>query len=233
MARKPSPIQEQKIKKSKIVTWKPDPSDCLVHSDGRLFYVEFDRIFNQTKLGAYNKFYIKKSSYEKQLEVIVRYINFFMKFYDTEHEMATNYLKIKYTIDKEKRFTEDNPEELIDLIYEIFFSDSIIAKINQLVEDNYLDDIESSEESKKYINKEKKHLESLEFTNKHIKILLRISFGMKCISPIMLHYVFMNNIKIDKDSDLIYNFYRRLFDIFTDGVQLYNKLFVYVSLGVH
>ena len=123
-------------------------------------------------------------------------------------------------------------EELIDLIYEIFFSDSIIKKINQLVEDNYLDDIESSEESKKYINKEKRHLESLEFTNKHIKILLRISFGMKCISPIMLHYVFMNNIKIDKDSDLIYNFYRKLFDIFTDDVQLYNKLFVYVKAKV-
>ena len=226
-------VTTPKIRKSKIVMWKPKPKDCLVHSDGKLFYVDFDRIFGIPKLGNYNRFYIKKSSYEKQLDVIVRYINFFMKFYDPEHEMATNYLKIKFTIDKQKRFTADNPEELIDLIYEIFFSDSIIQKINQLVEDNYLDDIESSEEFKKYINKEKKHLESLEFTNKHIKILLRISFGMKCISPLMLHYVFLNNIKIEKDSDLIYNFYRRLFDIFTDGVQLYNKLFVYVSLGAH
>ena len=31
---------------------------------------------------------------------------------------------------------------------------------------------------KKYLKNEKKHLESLEFTNQHIKILLRISFGM-------------------------------------------------------
>ena len=89
-------MADQKIKKSKIVTWKPKAEDCLVHSDGKIFYVDFDRIFNQDKLGVYNRFYIKKSSYEKQLDVIVRYINFFMKFYDTEHEMASNYLKIKY-----------------------------------------------------------------------------------------------------------------------------------------
>lgn len=223
----------QKVKKSKITTWKPKPEDCIVRSDGKVFIINFDKIFTpEDVVVSYNRFMIKKASYEKQLDVIVRYINFFMKFYDTDNEMALNYLKIKYAIDNEKLFTEDNPDQLIDLIYEIFFSDSIIEKINQLVEDNYLDDIESSEESKKYINKEKKHLESLEFTNKHIKILLRISFGMKCIAPIMLHYVFLNNIKLERDSDLIYTFYKRLFDIFSDDVNIYNKLYVYVKAKV-
>lgn len=226
-------MADVKARKSKIVTWKPTANDHLVSSDGKIFRIHFEKLFEpQNKVCLYDDFYIKKSSYEKQLDVIVRYINFFMKFYDTEHEMASNYLKIKYALDKQKRFTENNCEQLIDLIYEVFFTDSIISKINQLVEDNYLDDIESSEESKKYNGKEKKHLESLEFTNKHIKILLRISFGMKCIAPIMLHYVFINNIKLDKDSELIYNFYRKLFDIFSDDVNMYNKLFVYVKAKV-
>ena len=77
---------------------------------------------------------------------------------------------------------------------------------------------------------EKKHLESLEFTNQHIKILLRISFGMKVIAPILFHYVSINVIKLDKDSDLIYRFYRKLFDIFSDNVNIYNKLFTYVEI---
>lgn len=210
--------------KSKIVTWKPKLEDQLTMYDGKIFYIRFEEIFKPAKVSVYDKFFIRKSSYEKQLDVITSYINYFCKWHDPEHEMMTNYLKIKFAIDKQKLFTEDNPEQLIDLIYEVFFTDSIIAKINKLVDDNYLDDIESSDDSKKYARKEKKHLESLEFTNQHIKILLRISFGMKCIAPIMLHYVFVNKIKLERDSDLIYNFYRRLFDIFTDpGINIYNK----------
>lgn len=226
-------FQKPKIpEKSKIVLWKGDPEDQIAMYDGKLFYIRFESLFDP-KVACYDKFYIKKSSYEKQLDVIVKYINFFMKFYDPEHEMALNYLKIKFAIDLEKLFDENNPEQLIDLIYEIFFTDSIIDKIKRLVDDNYLDDIEAGEDSKRYAKKEKKHLESLEFTNQHIKILLRISFGMKCIAPIMLHYVFVNKIKLERDSDLIYNFYRRLFDIFTDpGISMYNKLFIYVKAKV-
>lgn len=210
--------------KSKIVVWKPKPEEQIAMYDGKLFYIRFEELFQPAKVANYDKFFIRKSSYEKQLDVITHYINFFMKWYDPEHEMATNYLKIKFAIDKQKLFTEENPEQLIDLIYELFFTDSIIEKINRLVEDNYLDDIEATEDSKKYAKKEKKHLESLEFTNQHIKILLRISFGMKCIAPIMLHYVFVNKIKLERDSDLIYNFYRKLFDIFTDpDINIYNK----------
>ncbi|MDE7089080.1 MAG: hypothetical protein K2O54_03080, partial [Prevotella sp.] len=145
---------------------------------------------------------------------------------------AVAYLKIKYAIDKEKKFDESNPGQLIDLIYEVFFTDSIIRKICDLVDDNYLDDIETTDDTKKYTGKNKKHLESLEFTNQHIKILLRISFGMKCIAPILFHYISINGIKLDKDSDMIYNFYRKLFDIFSDDTNMYNKLFVYVKAKV-
>ena len=218
-------------KKSKIVSWEPKADDYIVKSDGKVFYVLFDKVLTPKKVSVYNKFMMKKKSYEKQLDIVVKYINFFIKFYDTDNQMVIAYLKIKYAMDH-RIFTDNNPEQPIDFIYEVFFTDSIISKINQLVEDNYLDDIESSEESKKYINKERKHLESLEFTNKHIKILLRISFGMKCISPIMLHYTFLNNIKLDKDTDIIYLFYRKLFTIFSDDVNIYNKLYVYVKAKV-
>lgn len=224
----------EKAKKSKIVTWKPKPEDNITVSDGKIFRVKFEELLGPDKVEKYDNFYIKKSSYEKQLDIITRYVNFFMKFYDQEHEMAMNYLKIKYALDKEKRFGPDDYNQLIDLIYEVFFTPSIVQKICQLVEDNYLDDIENGEDSKKYNKKEKKHLESLEFTNQHIKILLRISFGMKCMSPIVLHYVYINSIKLDKESELIFQFYKRLFDIFGDGVNMYNKLYVYVfHFGVH
>ena len=227
-------VTKQGMKKSKITSWKPkSQDDILVNSDGKIFIIYFEKVIKpEAVASSYDRFYIKKGSYEKQLDVITKYINFFMKFYDPENEMLMAYFKIKYAIDKQKMFTEENPEQLIDLIYELLFTPSIVQKINKLVEDNYLDDIEVTEDGKKYDKKEKKHLESLEFTNQHIKILLRISFGIKCISPIMFHYISLNVIKLDKDSDMIYNFYKRLFDIFSDGVNMYNKLFVYVKAKV-
>lgn len=225
--------EKHKQKKSKITSWKPNEDDILVTNDGKLFIIYFEKVIQpKEKVKIYDKFMIKKSSYEKQLGIICKYINFFLKFYDDDHEVILAYLKIKFALDKEKRFDESNSEQLIDLIYEVLFTDSVVEKICQMVEDNYLDDIESSQESKKYIGKDRKHLESLEFTNQHIKILLRISFGMKMIAPILSHYVSINVIKLDKDTDLIYNFYKRLFLIFSDNCNMYNKLFVYVKAKV-
>lgn len=215
----------------KFISWHPKESEQLVSCNGGIFLIYFEKVIQAESIRKLDRFLIKKNSYEKQLEVISKYINYFMNFYDTENELLMAYLKIKSAIDQDKLFTEKNPQQLIDLIYEIMFTDSIVQKVCDMVEDNYLDDIES-DESKKHTNKEGKYLESLEFTNQHIKILLRISFGMKCISPILFHYVAINVIKLNKDSTLIYDFYIRLFDIFSDNVNIYNKLFTYVKAKV-
>jgi hypothetical protein len=125
------------------------------------------------------------------------------------------YLKCKFAIDKEHQFSEQDMNSYIDFIYEVMFTPTMIDKIVRLVEENYLDDIETTtEEKKKYIKNEKKHLESLEFTNQHIKILLEISFSMKIMSPVLFHYIQINNIKLEKDSDVIFRFYQRLFKLY-------------------
>ena len=202
---------------SKINTWKPTPNQTYVYQDGGIFICNFDKIFRKDSLSTYNKFYIKKGSYENQLDIITQYTNFFITNYDTDEELVNAYLKIKFETDKNKRFNSDNMDAYISFIYEILFTDTIIEKIKLMVEENYLDDIEtdSEEKKRKYQKNEKKHLESLEFTNQHIKILLCISFAMKIMCPAMLHYHAINTMKIEKDSDNIFRFYKPLFDIFS------------------
>jgi len=220
----------------KIAKWKPKASDMKVYQDRNLFCINFDKYFNAENIKNYNTFIIKKNSYENQLPVIVKYINYFMKFHDTENELLLAYLKLKYMIDKERRFTIDNYDQLISYIYKFMFTDTMVDKICDMVEDNYIDDIESETvETLNYNKKKKKHLESLEFKNIHIKILLRISFGMRCIAPVLFHFLAINNIKVDKNDDIIYNFYIKLFDIFSvkrEGINIYNKLYVYVKTKV-
>lgn len=203
---------------SKINTWKPKKSELFVKPDGKLFTCAFDAVFENPRFKPYNKFMINKGSYENQLDIITRYINFFISHYDKEQELLSAYLKIKYALDKKHRYDKDNMDAYIDFIYAIMFTPTMVQKIHDLVEDNYLDDIEKeTEEKKKYVKSEKKHLESLEFTNVHIKALLRISFGMKIMSPVLFHYLALNVIKIEKNSDIIFRFYQHLFDIFGYG----------------
>ena len=201
---------------SRINTWKPKESEIIVQKDGKLFICFFPKKFgNSEKIEKYNKFFIAKESYINQLDTITSYINFFMNNYDLDDELVSGYFKVKYALDKRKLYNESNMNSYIDFLYEVLFTDTIIDKIIRMVEENYLDDIEvSTEEKKKYLKNEKKHLESLEFTNQHIKILLQISFGMKIMSPALFHYTHINSIKIEKDSDIIFRFYQRLFDLF-------------------
>lgn len=210
---------------SAISKWKPKKSEVFVDNDGKLFIINFDEIFNKKKYCIYNRFVIKKESYENQIEDICKYINFFIKFYDTNEELIPAYFRIKYALDKKKMFTKDNMNAYIDFIYETIFTENIVNAIFKAVDENYLDDIESGNQYKQEVE----HLESLEFTNQHIKILLRISTGMKIMSPLIFHYLSINMIKLEKDSDILYTFYKPLFEIFQEDVNIYNKLFVYVK----
>ena len=210
------PKESTKSRTSAINTWKPKEHQIIVERDGKLFVCHFDRLLGHSeRLNVYNRFLIGKESYINQLDTITAYTNFFINNYDFENELVMAYLKIKFALDKRKLFNTETMNSYIDFIYEVMFTDTMIEKIKRMVEDNYLDDIETNtEEKKKYLKNEKKHLESLEFTNLHMKILLQISFGMKIMSPALFHYIQLNTIKIEKDSDIIFRFYRKLFDIF-------------------
>ena len=209
-------IQVEK-RTSKINTWKPKEYQKIVEMDGKLFICHFSKLFGHAeKVDLYKTFVIGKESYINQLDIITSYINFFVNNYDFDNELITGYLKTKFALDKEHLYDESNMDSYIDFLYEVIFTNTMVEKIVRMVEENYLDDIDQvqNDERRKYIKNDKKHLESLEFTNQHIKILLQISFGMKIMSPCLFHYVQKSHIKIEKDSLIIFNFYKRLFDLF-------------------
>ena len=231
---------------SKINIWRPGKTTTYVDRDGKNFVVYFEKWFNivnatEKTLVNLDSFVISKTSYENQLDIITRYTNFFIHFYDPEMELITSYFALKTAIDQDKDkktgnkiYGPNDKEAFISYIYEIMFTPTMVAKIKKMVEENYLDDIEAGPEEKKkyYKANEKLHLESLEFTNQHIKILLAISFGMKIMCPVMFHFCSTNGIKIDKTNLVIYDFYKPLFDLFNDGCNMFNKLYVYVKTKV-
>lgn len=229
--------------KAEINTWKPkSDKEIISESDDQKFILHFEKFFPK-KMEKYDTFYVRKTSFEPHVAVIAKYINYFMNRYDPEGELLTAYLKLKWTIDPDKDnpdkkiiFTKENPHAFIDMIYELIFTPTMIEKINKMVDDNYLDDIEK-DSSKYKASGTNDYRESLEFTNKHNKILLCISMGMKIICPIMYHYFAINNVKPKElsnrqDVTIVYDFYFPLFELFSDGVDMFNKLYVYVMSKV-
>lgn len=239
-------MEQQAIDRTKITaeinTWKPkSKKEVIVESEDQMFKVYFEKFFDE-KMKKFDIFYVRKSSFEPHLALSAKYINYFINRYDTENELVMGYLKLKYALDEAKNpdgtklFTAENVHALIDLIYEIIFTDTMCDKIRRMVEDNYLDDIER-DVTKYKSNSNQDYLESLEFTNEHNKILLRISFGMRIICPVMYHYFCINKIKPDqlknkKDVTVVYDFYYPLFGLFSDGVDMFNKLYVYIKRKV-
>jgi hypothetical protein len=248
-----------KVKNHKppIALWESSPENEYVTRDGKLFICKFDRIFTdpgiKSSVKQLERFMIDKTSYQKQLDQITHYVNFFINMYDPENELLTAYFRIKSVVDKDNWFKiptipydqTDNDamlewkeerdkviDEFISFVMETLFSEDnhIAEHIKQLTLDNYLDDIESGNDRAK--KNDKVYLESLEFTNKHVRIMLSISFAMKMISPIMFHYFYMNQVKLEKTSDFIFRFYKPLFEIFGDGVNMFNKIYVYVKSRV-
>jgi hypothetical protein len=229
------PFIDRSTLKAPINEWVETASERYLIPDTSQCFILFDKALGMPILEKYRQFSVKKDSYSNQLPIICRYINFFIHEYDKEQELINAYLNLKFSVDNPDGdiYFSGNSDEAINAfyhyVYDVMFTDSMVKKIHQLVEDNYLDDIEQGDGSKKYVTKEKKHLESLEFTNEHIKTLLKISFGIKMLTPIIFHYYSKNGVIINKETPYLFRAYRPLFDIFSDTCNMYNKLFVYVD----
>lgn len=239
IAKREADLERRAKRSAEINTWKPRNSkEVITESDGNIFIVNFDKVFSgPTDVKKYNNFCVKKSSYEEHLKTYSKYINYFINKYDSENELVTAYFKIKYFLDCRHVFNKDNPHALIKMIYETIFTKSICEKITRMVHDNYLDDIERPSDEEYKQASDKKYLESLEFKNIHIEILLRISTAQKIIAPVMFHYFAINHIKPDeltekRDISIVYDFFKPAVDLFQGEVDMFNKLYVYIKRKV-
>lgn len=198
----------------RVDDWKCTKEDCKVQFDGKLIIIPFDKIFNRENIVALNNFVIKKESYVKQLPAITNYINYFIKYYDTNNELILSYLRLKFMIDDKKSKISLN--SFIQILYSILFTDEMKEKIQKMVEDNYYIDLSSKDD--------KKYNESLEFTQEHAKLMMSISICMKIMVPVLFHYV--NTYNLTKKKNYLFRFYEGLFTLFDTDIDIYTKLYI-------
>lgn len=202
----------------RVDDWEPEEKDRIVVDDGRVVVIPFHEIFGRRKYEKMlNEFLIKKVSYSIRLDHYTHYINYFIKFYDPNNELLLSYVKLKYLIINKN--IPLNKKSFIDNLYGIMFTDSMKEKIRRMVEDNYWKSLKFDEEGK--------YPDFLEFNDHHAKIMMEISVAMKLMLPVMMHYVISYGVLKDSEYPAypLFPFYYPLFDLFGDGVDIYNKLY--------
>lgn len=141
---------------------------------------------------------------------ICRYINFFENFYDRDKEYISILYNMKLFIDREPSYRDDA------LFYDVnrfILSPSIKAKVEKMVEDNYIIDL-------KYRNNQN---QALQYDNTHGKILMCITVFMNMVIPLAMHYIYMRNV------ELVDDFLKELFDpiiyLYGDTANIFSKLY--------
>lgn len=190
--------------------------------------IKFDEIFEIDAEYAkkLNIFIIKpKQAYYNNDDLYCPYINYFIEYYDDDNEFLMAYLRLKIMIDRGDSSVYTK-EVFFDDLFDLLLSDSMIAKIKRLCDDNY--DLSLTSKKKEYKYK------AIEFNDKQGKILLNISMAIKLFVPIVTHYIHISGLKSNKktDSFLGETFYKIL-PYFQEDNNLFNKLYEFILSKVN
>ena len=137
---------------------------------------------------------------------LCKYLNYFEKFYDPEHELLAVFYQIKYLIDYEDSYTK---EALMYDLKRYILQGRIGHRVSMMNEDNYNLDLSYYRNSKN---------PGLQYTNKHGLILMEISLFI----PILTHFIAVRKIKEIKF--FLLEFFQMIIDKY-DSVDIINKLY--------
>lgn len=206
--------------------WVYGPGDEVITYTAKQVIVPFDVIFNiPSQVRRLNDFYVVyKDAYVKQFGEITKYMNYFIKFYDPDNELLSNYLGLKYLL--ESRKIKMGRKDFIKLLYEYIVTPTMYQKVMNMVNDNYRVDL--TQKKKEGIS----YYESLEFTNHHAKLLMLISIFIRIFIPMVMHYI--STMKSKSENAHLIEYYRPIFDIVEENehVNLYQKLFNSINVSV-
>ena len=164
---------------------------------------------------------VSKKSFINKLNNSLRYINYFIEYFDDDDELMTAYFNMMMQI-----MSNDvnlDPETFVENLYAYFSTDSLIEKIARMVEYN-TDETLIKKTDRTYD-------ESIQLTVDHLKAIMAVSCIHKFIIPIVGHYYFMKSRFLkeanitDKDLYLMaFGSFMSTFDDYYD-VELYEKLY--------
>lgn len=164
---------------------------------------------------------MSKASFINNITNPLRYINYFIEYFDDDDELMRAYFHMMFTIMCDS--IELDPQSFIETLYAAFTTDGIIEKLHRMVE--YNTDTNLIKKTDRTFD------ESIQLTVEHLKAIMGVSCLHKFVIPIVSHYYNTRSRLIEKagitDKDLYYYVFTSFLPVFDDiyGISLYNKIY--------
>lgn len=164
---------------------------------------------------------ISKKSFRNNVNVLVRYINYFIEYFDDDMELMTAYFYAMHAIMMSKY--EFTPDDLAEHLRSSFATNTMIEKVIRLVDYN------TDEAMMKKVDK--KYDESIQLTTEHMKSIMGISCIHKFIIPIVSQYIKARHSEVVKsgfsEQDLYFYVFTKFIDVFDEyyDIDLFNKFY--------
>lgn len=174
---------EEKPKYPDLFEWVPEDNNIFFIFDeptGKVV-ARFEEFYNITRDTQISKFKINQGHYKKRMPEICQHMNYFINFYDTNNELYNSIFSVKFTIDKRPSI---QPKAFRELVLNRIITPSLVEKIKQMAKDLYVENIAD--------NNEEKYVATPKITNSQAKQVLAISFCIRIILPLCLHYTNIN-----------------------------------------
>lgn len=169
----------------------------------------------------FSKAEITKKSFINNINLSVRYINYFITYFDDDDELMAAYFQFMMQLHFVK--VKMPVETFIDQIYGLIATPTMVEKVIRMVEYN-------TDES--LIKKsDQKYDESIQLTVEHLKAIMGVSCFHKFIIPIVSHYYTVRQDEVKAagmtDKDLYYQVFQTFVPLFDDyyDIRLYEKLY--------
>lgn len=151
-------------------------------------------------------------------EHLCHYLNYFLKFYDVDHQLLLTYYNIKYLIDYDPSY---NREAFTYDINKYILNGPNLYHVWRMNNDNYNLNLNASNVTKN---------ESQKYSDTHGKIFMEISILYNMIIPLLCHFIDVRKIRNIKDFLLYY--IDIILSKYNDQVDIYNKLYETASSNI-
>ena len=199
----------------KVDEWeRTNKKDAYIYSDGKNIKINIKKVipkssrrFSREDLEiteSLETFIIERRLFLKRIDLIAKYVDYFIEYFDRYKELPMVYLFMKDKLDSTTESLTMN--EFTTLLEAKFFRDTEIKNnIYRMVEENYDIDVTIDKKSGRVFNGE------FDFTNEEVKRMMAISTFMKIVIPIAAQYISTNTLYTIQDLSNL------MTDIFVDS----------------
>ena len=163
---------------------------------------------------------ISKKSFINNINVAIRYINYFIEYFDDDDELMHAYYTMMFQLHFKN--AKMSVEDFIDAVFATIATESMVEKVIRMVEYN-------TDES--LVKQDKTYDESIQLTVEHLKAIMGIGCFHKFVIPIVSHYYTLRRKELEQegwdDRKLYFEVFASFIPLFDDyyDISLYGKLY--------